>query len=100
MSKSRNRSHSEVEHLRGLTRELKAEVRNLKKRLKELERKEHIFDNPPQDSDYSSDSEDTHVVLCSECGKGVLKLLDLGNFKYSVCSVCGDRRKLNGTEAG
>lgn len=79
MSKTRNKTHSEVEHLKGEVKSLKAQNRYLKRRLKQFEK-------------YSKDDyievEKLEVNLCQVCGKGEMSLLDLKYVKYRTCGVC------------
>jgi hypothetical protein len=38
--------------------------------------------------------DDTNEIICDECGKGFLSILDLGKHVYSRCLLCGVRKKL------
>lgn len=96
----KNKSKNGEEWLRGQIRELQKENRALKKQLKQIQKKEHIFDND-QDEDLSSDSEDTQVILrkvikclSDSCGKGVYDEMELMSKLYGKCNVCGDQRRL------
>lgn len=91
---TKKRTHSEIEHLRGEIKALKAENKSLKQKLHQLEKREHFYES--QDEEPAMDSEDTHVVFCNDCGKGIPNLMDLGKFQYLVCPVCGHREKING----
>lgn len=90
LSKTKNKTHSEVENSRGIIRELQKEVKSLRQQLRQYEK----YDRS-QDSDNSYDSEDTKVDLlltkdCIECGKGkVVESLQLQDKVYGTCSHCG-----------
>ncbi len=78
MSKSRNKSKSEVEHLRGQVRELKA-------KLKYLRRRQHIENSIIDDVIEDGNVENINAVDCDECGKGVLVEYD---FKFATLKKC------------
>lgn len=80
MSKSKNKTRSEVEHLRGQIRQLKAELKYYKKR-------EHINTNRDDDDDldYDDVQDIAAVRMCPKCGKGCLIEYD---FKYALLTKC------------
>lgn len=78
MSKSRNKTRSEVEHLRGQVRQLKAE-------LKYYKRREHISNADTDDLDYDDVQDITAAKPCPKCGKGILIEYD---FKYVLLMKC------------
>lgn len=97
MSKTRRKTSTEIEHLRGYCRELEKTVRSLQKQVKSSEKW-----NRSQDEEYSRDSEDTYPDLplkrtcdCPSCGKNkVVETLDLGTKGcYGEC-VCGYKGKI------
>lgn len=90
MGKLRNKSSSEVEHLRGELRSLKSENKSLRQRLKQLEKREHFFENPIIEKEEPIKK----LEICTSCGKGNLKYVDLGRVIYQVCPVCDDRKKI------
>lgn len=90
----RKKDKSEVEHFRGIIRELEKENRALKKQLKQLEKREHQYEEREQDEELVADSEDTKVSLCKECGRGIMSTLDLGKFVYKVCQVCDHKERI------
>lgn len=104
MSKSQRKNRSELEHLKGQIRELEKENRALKRQLKSLEKKEHIFDETMdgQDEEIISDSEDTFPILkyripCGGddgCGKGFFAEYSIMDKVIGTCSVCGRRERL------
>jgi len=92
MSKSKQRSHSETEHLRGEIRELKKTNRSLLKQLRQFEKYEQqSFDN------YVHDNEDTlptKKIVCENCGKGTYNEIIVSNMIYGSCSLCNFKKRL------
>lgn len=85
MGKSRNRSKSEVEFLRGEIRRLKAQLKYCKR----------CMEKDVDDMDYDDAPEiEVNKHQCSECGKGVLEIVDLKYVIYQVCNTCGFRKKI------
>jgi len=96
MAKTREKTHSEVEHLRGIIREQKSIIRNLKKRVTQLTKREHYYDNL---TDGSEVDDETDVISddggnCPSCGKTDLGILDLYYAVYKVCDLCQYREKV------
>lgn len=74
MSKTKQRTHSKREHLDGLVKQLKSENRQLRRRLKELERKSHFYEEVVDEG-----VEDVQIKhTCFHCGKGELQEFDFG----------------------
>lgn len=74
MSKSRRKHGSELEHLRG-------EIRRLKAQLKQC----HRHKRPPEEPEEVREVQPN----CDSCGKGVLQVIDLKWLKLHRCPVCG-----------
>lgn len=81
MGKSKSKSRKEVEHLRGVIRSLKKQLRNRQAQEGTREKKE-------------SDDFET----CSRCGKGTLSFKDFVHVKFLVCDVCDFREKIENAE--
>jgi len=97
MAKTRNRTHSEVESLRGYVRELEKSVRSLQKQLRQYEK----YEQRTQDVEVDTSSEDTFIekkltMECVSCGKGkmveTLNLDSRGVFGH--CSHCEYRGRM------
>lgn len=88
MAKSREGKDSEY-HL-GIIRKQKAEIRNLKKRIRRLEKDVML-------GDYISDDEDVEPVeikaRCPECSKTSITQLVLVGRSFNICESCGYRSK-------
>ncbi len=82
----KNKTHSEVEHLRGIIKQLKAENIRLKRQLRIQEKY--------SDEETPVEPEAVDVDLCPSCARGKLVLLDLGKFAYLTCPVCGHRERI------
>lgn len=94
MSKSRQKSGSELEYLRGENRKLKSLVRHLKKENRRLSKKEHIFDDHQiTDNEYVPN---THLDECPNCKDGVLVLTDWVHVRMKICNNCTYKVKVNG----
>lgn len=93
MSKTKNKNRSEVEYLNGKIRELESENRQLRRRLKESTRKEHLYDDMVEAIAENIVPEEK-VDNCKKCKTGVLKLVDLKHSKFIVCDSCHDRKKI------
>jgi len=92
MSKTRQKTHSRTEHLEGLLKAEKSKVRQLRKRLKELERRSHFYEDIVEEA-----AKDVKVKnTCPLCKKGQIKILDLKHVKYETCDSkeCEYRKKI------
>lgn len=96
MSKTKNKTRSEVEHLRGMVREYEKEIRSLQKQVRAYEK----YEMRSQDIEIATDTEDTEVELkmkklCFDCGKNyMIETLNLGvRGVFGEC-VCGAKGRL------
>ena len=102
MSKSRQKNHSEIEHLKGKIKEQEKLIRSLQKQLKQLEKREHLVEDSIQDTEYSRDTEDTYrelpkAIRCDSvdgCGKGILEEYEILGKVIGTCNVCGFRKRI------
>lgn len=95
----KKRAKSGEEWLRGRVRELEKENRALKRQLKFIEKKEHIFDENDQDEEVVTDSEDTYPELkskipCNDCGKGFLIEYEIMGKIIGTCGICNHRERI------
>lgn len=89
MSKTKNKTHSETNHLKGRIRSQSRLIRQLKKRLKELERKSHFYEEVVDEF-----VEDVEVQdRCLECGKGNMIAYDFVHMILKTCDVCGHKER-------
>lgn len=93
----RSKDKNEYENLKGIIREQKAIIRNLRKEVQRLSKQHNRTEDLEKElTEYYLEEEmdNKDVVLkskCTECNKGDLNLLDLGIKKYMVCSNCNKR---------
>lgn len=71
-------------------RALKSENRNLKKKLKQLEKREHFYED-----DYLPMGKEniTYEPVCSECNKGRLETVTILDRVFEKCNICDYRTK-------
>ena len=93
MGKTKNRSHSELEHLRGLVKELKKENGQLRRQLKESTKLGHMYEDVVEEYEEliaeQEIQEISKVAYCPNCHSGALGLvLDLNDKDIYVCNTC------------
>lgn len=90
MGKVKQREKSEVEHLRGQIRKLESENRQLRKRIRVLDKKAHFYE------DITADVAEDIIIKnnCPSCSKGNLIILDLKHVVFEQCDSCEYRKKL------
>ena len=96
MAKSKDRS--EVEHLRGLVRELKSELRHLKKTMARKQKREHLLEDVESreaELFLQEEMEEKKTVAqterCPKC-KSKIDVIDGAKLKVYICSDCGYRK--------
>jgi hypothetical protein len=90
MSKTKRRESSELEHFKGQIRKLESENKQLKKRLRALDKKQHLYDDIVQ-----AVAEDIIIDdKCEKCKTGTIKLVDVKYAKFLVCDECKNRKKV------
>lgn len=94
----KKRSKNGEEYYRGIIRGLKAEVKRLKQQLKTLERREHHFENIPEDQEIAATEDEDYEVLCDKCFKGKMKEISVAGRYWTECDLCDNRTKTIKTE--
>lgn len=83
------------EELLGQIRSLNKLVKSLRQRIKQLEKKEHIFD---QEMSVAGETEELPVgkqqIFCHSCGKGTMDLYEILNKVIGTCNICGERKRI------
>jgi len=88
LGKTRNQTHSELEHLRGEIKKLKSENRKLKREIRNQEKYSLLTPEEPEEI------EETIIFeQCQECMKGSLVETDLGKFIFIKCNICEYKRR-------
>ncbi len=91
MGKVKNKSHSELEHLRGLVKELKKENGQLRRQLKDAGKYQHQYEDVIENSILEQTQEEVveNVAYCPSCNKGKLQhkisILDKEIFECDQC---------------
>lgn len=90
MGKTKNKTHSEVEYLRGENKRLRSENRQLQKLVKSLQKHEHMYESIPDEPEEL----EVKLIQCGECAKGHFNEMEILDKVYGVCNVCGHRKRL------
>lgn len=89
MSKTKNKSHSETDHLRGQIKKLKSENRALKRRNKQLEKKSHFFEEVMDETVEEADFKNA----CPECKSGQVIEYNFVHLIVEKCDKCDYQKK-------
>lgn len=90
MSRNKNKSKSEVEHLRGENKRLQKINRSLRRENKGLRDRAHFYEEATDSAVFS----EPQKHQCANCGKGCIFILDLKYVKFAICDVCGHKKKI------
>jgi archaellum component FlaC len=93
VSKTKNRERSEVEYLRGQIRELESENRQLRRRLKTLDKKTHLYEGIVEAVAEEIKPNTEAETKCKKCKIGTIRFIDVKHAKFFVCSECHHREK-------
>ena len=89
MSKTRQKNHNEAEHHKGIIKKLKSENRQLRKRVRALDKKAHFYEEIVDEV-----SEDVIIKnACPECSNGVLQEIDFVHMILTKCNSCDYQKK-------
>ncbi len=92
----KNRSKSEVEHLRGRIRELEKINRQLKKELRQYTKREGLYDIAREEIENWLEEPVPKPKTCQECGKGTLSTFEIAGRVFEQCNICDYRKKIGG----
>lgn len=95
---ARSKEGKESEYYQGIIRQLKSEVRNLQKQLKQLQKTKHIYeDNQLKDEDPIElpigKQNKKFDVLCPDCKQAAVKERIIINRMFLECENCSWRSK-------
>jgi hypothetical protein len=79
---------NELEYLRGLVREQKAQIRHLKRQLSRAGKKVKIFEETVELSEEADCPIEPLTDQCEHCGKGQVQTTDIGVRVLITCNVC------------
>jgi hypothetical protein len=92
MSKNKQKHARPEEFHRGQVKALKKEIKRKDQRIRALEKELGFSQNKTPNT---RRQKQTDPDQCLSCGKGVIKIVDLGERKYSICQLCNERIKIN-----
>lgn len=87
---AKKKSGSELEHLRGIVRQMKSELRHMKKEVARKTKREHLYEERIVE-EYEQEIRDDNVYIkkeeCPECGNAI-DTIDLGTRIIITCTDC------------
>lgn len=89
MSKTQSKNRSELEYVRGQLKAVKRENKQLRKRLNQLEKQAHFYEETIDDV-----AEDINLDICPKCQKGVTSVIDLKHIIIEQCQQCDYSQKV------
>jgi predicted nuclease with TOPRIM domain len=95
LGKVKNKTHSEVEELRGVVKKLKKENSQLKRQLRSANKYQHQYEDVIENNILEENPEEIveKIAYCPECHKGRLKLvLSLDIRQVYECDQCDFRK--------
>lgn len=82
----------DAEFYLGQIRQLKSENRNLRKRIRQLEKMEHMFEenqgSDPEDEEQQENIKEAKI-MCPRCNKGYLEIKNVIDIQFEQCSRSG-----------
>jgi thiamine kinase-like enzyme len=95
MSKTRNKSHSEIDHWKGLLREAHSTIKSLRKKLRQYEKYDEEYKNLEVYCEKcdNNNNEDLINKTCVHCDSQHINIIDLGKFTLIRCQSCGKKEK-------
>lgn len=89
MAKSKHAKDEEF--FRGKIRELEALVKALKRRIRQLEKQQHLYDN--KDDEIEEKAPSRQIDWCPMCSKAEVEEFTVANRIFKRCNLCGYRSK-------
>ena len=89
MGKTKNQNHRRDEDLLGQLREAKKEIKRKDQRIRQLE-KNLLFKEPKKERKSRKEE-----PKCLECGKGELRIMDIGVRRFTICNLCANRIRID-----
>lgn len=91
---NQNKERGEVEHLKGIIRDLEKQVKSLTRQLKYFEKRSHLSELKLEEEEPTPPPPPKKMRDCDSCGKGKYEEFELLNKVYGTCNICNDRRRL------
>lgn len=85
-----------VEYQKSIIRHLKKQLRTQEKKIKHLERTQHLYEGKEIDEQIQEEitpPKPEHHELCSQCRKGYMEYKTVLDRYWYSCSVCPNRTK-------
>ena len=100
MAKTKDRS--ELEHLRGIIRDLEKQNRQLRSKLKQYEKSKHIYhdvitdykDILEKDVELEKEAPKKKTYYCEKCHSGIMEQFEILNKTIGTCNSCGHRKRI------
>jgi hypothetical protein len=86
----KKKERSTEEFYRGKLREADKQIRDLQRQVRSLEKTAHI----PKKKDVKLPVDEP--LMCPDCARGEIKILDIVGRKFHTCACCGYRKKIDG----
>lgn len=95
MSKTQRKTHSEIEHLRAENRKLSAELRRVRRQLRDFEKREHFYEDIVDEIIEENSDVEMGIATCVKCKHPVIEL-DFKQVLIRKCENCGhqERKKI------
>lgn len=96
------RERNEIEYLRGVIKKLKNENSQLKKQVKQQEKRKHLYEDLAEKEqeaemiEIQQHHEDEATIdhnKCTQCQNGAVSMIDVGTFRITICSSCKNRTR-------
>ncbi len=85
---TRSKNHKQDEDLQGIIKSLKREIKYLNQEIARLHKLLGYSQNKTEKTKRFKEIED----LCASCGKGLIKVTDIGIRKIISCTVCAYKK--------
>jgi len=92
---TRSKSHRGDEDLKGMLREARSQIKALKRRLRQLEKNKHLWEENKLDDSEPEEFQEVKLSNCPDCKKGFLKNTDLNIKILITCTLCDYRKITN-----
>lgn len=89
MGKTKNLNRKPDEQLLGEIRSLKKELKRKDQKIRQLE-KNYLLKSSVKEKKSRKEE-----PKCLACGKGELRIMDLGSRRYTICKLCEDSQRID-----
>ena len=96
----KKREKNPEEYWKGKHREVTKENQHLKKRIRQLEKTEHMYEDVIMGEKEVEYEEFKLNRYCEYCGKGKLKEINILDRIFEECDTCDHRKKISGPTGG